>query len=326
MTLSPTWITDLAPAASPAWIWDGYIAPGRITLFSSPAKSGKTTLLSHLLARRRTGGKLLDLAVTAGVTAIVTEESAGDWQARHQRLDLGGNVCLFCRPFGNQPTRDEFTQMLEQLWKLKEERNLDLVVFDPLADFLPARENDPTGLLHALHPLRRLADAGISFFLLHHTRKAHSMPGLAARGSTVLAAFADIMVELRRFTPEDPGDRRRVLTGFSRYAQTPPAMRLELNAEGTDYVRLPEMDPDAFDDHWPLLRAILDTCFKQTRSHILEEWSSDHAKPHPGTLARWLDRAVERGLVKRQGAGHKSDPYYYWLPERDGGMYGRREW
>jgi AAA domain len=325
--LNPIWIADLAPAATPSWIWDGFIAPGSITLFSSPAKTGKTTLLSHLLARRRAGGNLLDRVVTAGVTAVVTEESAGDWQARHERLDLGANVCLFCRPFANLPTSEEYAQLLGQLRHLKEERSLDLVIFDPLADFLPARENDPTGLLQALHPLRRLAETGISFLLAHHTRKAYSTPGLAARGSSVLTAFADIIVELRRLNADDPADRRRVLTGFSRYAQTPPALRLELNAEATEYLCLPDPDPDAFSDNWPVLRVMLEgTCFKLTRSHILDEWSSDFPKPHPGTLARWLDRAVERGLVKRDGAGRKSDPFYYWLPEREGRLLGKREW
>lgn len=325
--LTPIWTTDLTPTATPTWIWDGYIAPGRITLFCSPAKTGKTTLLSHLLSRRRQGGNLLDLPVSAGVTAVVTEEAAADWHARHQRLDLGGNVCLFCRPFACQPTADEYGQLLGELLKLKAERNLDLVIFDPLADFLPARENDPAGLLQSLHPLRRLADAGISFLLAHHTRKAHSAPGLAARGSTVLTAFADIIVELRRLNRNDPADRRRVLTGFSRYAQTPPALRLELNADATGYVRLPDADVDAFDENWPVLRIMLDgTRWKLSRDHILDEWSSDFPKPHPGTLARWLDRAVARGVVKRQGAGRKSDPYFYWLAEKDGTMYGKREW
>ena len=45
-----------------------------------------------------------------------------------------------------------------------------------------------------------------------------------------------------------------------------------------------------------------------------------------GTWVHWLDRAVERGLVKRQGKGCKSDPYYYWLPEREGKLYGKRDW
>jgi len=102
-------------------------------------------------------------------------------------------------------------------------------------------------------------EAGISFQLLRHTRKAYSAPGLAARGSTVLTAFADIIVELRRLNADDPADRRRVLTGFSRYAQTPPALRLELNAEATEYLCLPDdPDPDAFSDNWPVLRIMLE--------------------------------------------------------------------
>src|SRR5437660_4067409 len=85
--------------------------------------------------------------------------------------------------------------------------------------------------------------------------------------------------------------------------------------------------PGAFSDNWPVLRVMLEgTCFKLTRSHILDEWSSDFPKPHPGTLARWLDRAVECGLVKRQGAGRKSDPFYYWLPEREDKLYGGMVW
>ena len=32
-----------------SWLWDGYLAPGKITALISPPKTGKTTLLSHLL-------------------------------------------------------------------------------------------------------------------------------------------------------------------------------------------------------------------------------------------------------------------------------------
>ena len=77
----------------------------------------------------------------------------------------------------------------------------------------------------------------------------------------------------------------------------------------------------------PVLRIMLEGAwYKLTRSNILEEWSSDYPKPHPGTLARWLDRAVERGLVKREGAGRKSNPFYYWLPEREGKLLGGCVW
>ena len=175
--------------------------------------------------------------------------------------------------------------------------------------------------------MRRLAETGISFLLAHHTRKANSAPGLAARGSTVLTAFADILMELTRLNADDPADRRRVLTGFSRYAPTPPALRLELNAESTEYLCPPDPDPDAFSDNWPVLRVILEGANHElTRNEILEEWSSDFPRPHPGTLARWLDRVVERGLVKRRGAGCKSNPYRYCLPEREEKLYGGMVW
>jgi hypothetical protein len=34
-------------------------------------------------------------------------------------------------------------------------------------------------------------------------------------------------------------------------------------------------------------------------------------------LARWLERAVELGLAKKDGRGHKGYPYRYRLPERE---------
>ncbi len=53
--------TDAARAeAGPAfqWLWQGYLATGMITLFTSRWKAGKTTLLSFLLNRHEQGGPL----------------------------------------------------------------------------------------------------------------------------------------------------------------------------------------------------------------------------------------------------------------------------
>ena len=43
---------------SVAWLWEGYLAPGNITLLTSQWKSGKTTLMSILLSRLREAGRL----------------------------------------------------------------------------------------------------------------------------------------------------------------------------------------------------------------------------------------------------------------------------
>src|SRR5262245_4478049 len=52
------------------WLWHGLLAPGKLTLLTSLWKSGKTTLLAHLLARRRCGGDFLGLPVTPGVSLV----------------------------------------------------------------------------------------------------------------------------------------------------------------------------------------------------------------------------------------------------------------
>jgi AAA domain-containing protein len=42
---------------STEWIWEGVIAEDAITVLSAPEKTGKSTLLSLLLDRRREGGR-----------------------------------------------------------------------------------------------------------------------------------------------------------------------------------------------------------------------------------------------------------------------------
>src|SRR5438105_9423288 len=81
------------------WLWDGYLARGKVTALISPPKSGKTTLLSHLLARFAQGGLLAGRAVAPARALVVSEEAASDWDARCRQLALRQNVQFLCRPF-----------------------------------------------------------------------------------------------------------------------------------------------------------------------------------------------------------------------------------
>jgi hypothetical protein len=49
------------------WIWDGLVAEDAVTLLSAPEKTGKTTLLSLLLDRRREGGQALTRGCELGI-------------------------------------------------------------------------------------------------------------------------------------------------------------------------------------------------------------------------------------------------------------------
>src|SRR5207249_590424 len=116
-------------------------APGQITLFSSVPKSGKTTLLSHLLAQRKTGGTLLSRPTTAGLNVVVSEESESHWNERNARLGFSPRDCFLCRPFVGVPTHEQWLDLLTYLKELHDTRGIDLAVIDPLSYFLPSGEN-----------------------------------------------------------------------------------------------------------------------------------------------------------------------------------------
>src|SRR5882757_5292057 len=74
------------------WIWDGLIARDAVTLLSAPEKTGKTTLLSLLLDRRRAGGQLLGRTVQPGRTILCSEENPHLWALRQPPLDFGAQL------------------------------------------------------------------------------------------------------------------------------------------------------------------------------------------------------------------------------------------
>ncbi len=299
------------------WLWQGYLAPGNVTLLTSQWKSGKTTLLSLLLTRLGGGGQLAGLPVRAAKAAVVSEEAPSRWLRRAEKLGIGNHVCWFCRPFRGKPTGPEWLALLDRLLLLRQSAGIDLVAIDPLALFLPGRDESHAGLMiEALAPLQRLTAAGLGVCLLHHPRKGSCIAGQAARGSGALSGFVDIALEMRHVGRVAAGGRRRRLVAFSRWEETPRQLVIELNAEGTDYLCHDARSEDDFLENWEQLRAALaDAPRKLTRRQVAKRWPG--GPPHGVTVWRWLDQAVAQGLVCRDGSGRKREPFRYWLRERE---------
>jgi hypothetical protein len=315
------WLDDLRRAAGPqpSWLWHGYLAAGNVTLLTSEWKSGKTTLLSLLLGRMQGGGTLAGLGVSPGRAAVVSEEGAAHWLRRSERHAFAGHVCWLCRPFRGKPSLPEWLALLDQLAELRLRHGLSLVALDPLAAFLPGRNENAAGeVLEALLPLQRLTETGLAVLVLHHPRKGEPAPGQAARGSGALSGYVDILVEMQRWERRDPTDRRRVLRGYSRHEETPRSLVIELNAEGTEYVALGDLEATEFLGSWPALQTVLgDARRKLTREEILGQWPTEQRRPDGVTLWRWLERATAEGRVLRDGQGRKGRPYRYWLPGQE---------
>jgi hypothetical protein len=302
--------------AGPDWIWQGLLARGMCTLLTGHGKAaGKTTLLSMLLDRRAGGGKLAGLNVAPGKTILVSEESQQIWEDRLRRHNFSGNVCICPQPFLGIPTREQWQALVEQIRSLHGTHGADLAVVDPLAPFVTS-ENNAQSLLAALLPLRALTRTGMGLLLMHHPGKTETRVGLAARGSTALLGHVDISIDMRR-PRGSPDSRRRRFLALSRFSDTPRHLLVELNADGTDYVPVAadNAGQDDFQAYLTAFQMVLeDAPQKLTRGDILAEWPADFDKPGDTTLKRWLGRAVERGVILREGTGRKADPFRYWLP------------
>jgi hypothetical protein len=312
------WDQQLVAINEPAaqWLWQGFVARGNLTLLTSLWKSGKTTLLALLLSRRKQGGLLAGLPVLPRKSVVITEEHPRLWAERARRYDFGGQVCFFPQPFRGIPTPDQWQSLIERIAALHQEHGFDLVAIDPLAPFLRG-ENQPRGIFEALLPLRALTDLGMAGLALHHPAKREAKVGCAARGSGALLGHVDISIEMRH-PGGDPLTRRRRFLALSRHHETPRQLLLELDAEGTEYAAVSDSPEDPLQDNWEPVRLVLEEApQKLTRLDILDEWPPDFEKPNAVTLSKWLNRAADTGLIAREGSGRKSDPFRFWLPQRE---------
>jgi hypothetical protein len=318
-TAAPRWLNYPANVSKPlTWLWLGYLAPGNVTLLTSQWKTGKTTLLSLLLSRMHCGGTLAGFPVAPCRALVLSEEAQELWDERDRQLNLRDHVCLLSQPFTEGLTFERWNALLDWIAELHVSRGLGLVAIDTVASFLPAGvECHARTAQQCLIALRKLTQRGLAVLLAHHPRKGLTLPGQASRGSGALPAYVDILIEMHGCASAAPDDRRRRLRSFSRHALTPRDLMIEWTADGADY-RIPEsVEIDDFLQGWEVLRIVLeDADAKLTRRQILDQWPPDYLKPTLHSVWRWLDRACERALIHRDGAGRKNSPFRYWLPAK----------
>ncbi len=297
-----------------------------ITLFTSRWKAGKTTLITGLLQQFATGGKFLDRTVAPGKMLYVSEEPRETWAERVRRMPLGGHCRLLSRPFPHRPTPEQWDQLIELAMEAQAAGQLDLMVIDSLAKFLPgSTENDLNSLQLMLDPLQCLTDGGAGVVILHHPRKKRAEEGCSARGHGGLLAAVDIIVELTSFGALHSDERRRKLFAVSRFPETPRRTVYEWDQQGS-FRFLGDPLAVRFRENWKILHAILSKR-KQAATHheLLMDWPADLERPSAVTLYEWLNRAYEEKLVRRQGNGRKDDAYRYRLENEDDKYYDRGE-
>jgi hypothetical protein len=326
----PVAISHLATTAARQveWLWEGYVPRRAIVLLTALWKSGKTTLLTHLLKAMGDGQEeFCGLALRPCKVLMVTQEGDGIWTQRRQQHGLKDEVLHFQRgpddypqPFRGKPSQKEWDALARHLERVVLEDGFGLVVIDPLADFWPVKdENNASEQTTALLPLRRVTHAGASVLLLHHPRKSDGTEGTAARGSGQLPAFVDVILELRRANPANLKDTCRVITALSRYDETPREWVIELTGGG--YVARGGTKAEAVTNarrgrEDASIASLLPTHPPGlTVNELLASWPGGQGK-NSETARRRLSQILQEGyrLEKwhREGTGKKNDPYRFW--------------
>jgi hypothetical protein len=303
--------SELKGTGTADWLWRGYLAKGEITIFSALWKAGKTTLLSHLLRIMEHGGEFCGQLVKPSRVLYVSEESESRWAARGLALGRPGNVAFILRPFLGKPSFARWIEFLDYLVVERERFQADAVILDTISNLWSVRrENDAGEVQEALMPLHKLTPHA-AVKLVHHLGKAGGGQGTGGRGSGAILANPDTILELHRYNAGDRDDRRRVLSGWGRWDDTPAELVIELNEDGSGYVA----EGNRAEVRTRDLAAILNEIIPQsppgkTVKELLEAWPGDHG-PDKTAFGKALKAGVESGCWARAGEGKKGDGYRY---------------
>jgi hypothetical protein len=305
-----------ADTTTTEWLWDQVLAKGHLTDFVGFWKSGKTTLVAALLQRMEHGGELAGRTVRPGKALVISEEPRVKWLERREALNLADHVHVISRPFPKRPNHAEWLAFTNHITRLVAENAYDLAILDSLPNLWPVRdENDAAEVISALLPLQGVASAGCAVLFLRHPRKSDGLQATAGRGSGAISGFADIIVEMRRYVPDDLQDTRRVLTVYSRYE--PFEVVIRWHGDG-QYETLGSPTAYAAEaQRERLLEALAEG--SATTGELAKAVELPHA-----TVSRRLDELAATGRVTRTGTGKKGSPFRWSLanggddPDGDG--------
>jgi hypothetical protein len=297
------------------WVLHGYLTCDGITLLSAIWKAGKTTWLAHLLRAIQAGEMFCGQSVRAGRVLYVTEESESIWATRRDKLGLTDATDFVVRPFIGKPTKARWNSFVtDYLPSVLAARPADLVVLDTLGNLWPVKdENNAAEVQEALMPLR-LTSAGRALLLVHHLSKGDASEGKGSRGSGALMAFVDVLVEFRRFKADDRTDRRRVMSAWGRYDETPAELVVELTEHG--YQEQGDRETAANAEIVAKVLSLLPSVPPGiTIDEIAGEWPEDQNPRRDRLLNVLRAGAIPDGggrqLWTRNGSGKRGDPYLF---------------
>lgn len=294
-----------------AWLVDGLLPSGGLSLILGKPKAGKSTLVRGLCKSVAVGGKWLERQCDAGpVVYLALEEKRAEVRRHFQNLGAVPDDPIYV--YVDRLPID--TDPVAWLAKTIEAQSLDpvLIVIDPMARFIRIKDggNDYMDATRQLEPLisyARDSKAQTHIALVHHSRKAAGEHGDESLGSTAILGSVDTGISLKR----EKGAAHRTIYSINRYGQDLEET-IALLDEESGWVTLggTKAAADAKDlgDH--IIAFVTRREGPVTRQEIMIG-----VQGKAQAVGNMLKKLCEEGWLGRAGTGRKGDPFRYSIPD-----------
>ena len=298
------------------WLWEGFLAPGHITLLAGkPRASGKSTFTFGLVRALLSAEPFLGFSTRrAKGVLLLSEETQFTLLEKVNLFGLGEHPGFLIAP-RHATAGLSWEDTIGLATQKAKEVGAELVIVDSLSHFsrFPRDAAKDSGAVNeAFVALQSAAAQGLAVLPIHHHRKGGGEAGEGVRDSNAIVANSDIVLELspdKRFPPT-----YRVVEALSRFRSTPPNLVLDFDKETGDYTYLGTLEE--FQDSQK--EAERDSAAREMAAllpaavpGLTQQEVQERSGLGKSQVSEHLRRAVSLGLARRNGKGGKKDPFRY---------------
>ncbi|MCX6358402.1 MAG: AAA family ATPase [Armatimonadetes bacterium] len=217
------------------WVWPRYLARGAITMLEGDPGRGKGFITIDLAARITQGDTMPDgTAGVHGTVLFLTGEDSPEYTERPRLEAAGADLSrVYFLPEKGQGQRWDLTSDAEALQTYVRQIGADLLVIDPITEFLPAvdthRDNEVRRVLAGLRDIA--VHAGCAVLAVRHLNKGAGMAAMYRGGGSIAFTGAARFVFTVGVDPDDK-TRRALATTKNNLTQHAPTLLYRITSCG----------------------------------------------------------------------------------------------
>ena len=162
--------------------WQGFLAPGSLTMLAGHPFAGKSMLVSGLLRALESGEPFLGRKTKAASALLVTEEDQASLRDVPEGSACSTSGAIPRPQLLGRPRVVDLDRRCDRAALAKEHRLLVIDTFPGLAGLGDEQENDAGAITSRLRPLQVAAGDGLAVLFLHHMNNANQPRGSKAFG------------------------------------------------------------------------------------------------------------------------------------------------